>query len=479
MIGKNELILDASDFVKGMSSGDDIADGGFSNSTDAVNLIANPGVLYAPANVTDKSGTLAGNIIASSGDANVSGNSRYFLTDTGKFFTWDDSSLTLRQTDAVKSYVTGTSDMVQFRLQTFASSATDITLLTGSDLATIDAVWWTTTKGKAALQTSQRHPLLVYENSLWIGDKSSLHKWDGTTASEAVLALSTEQSIVSLGIDAGSGRMLIGITEGTNYSNTKPHISKVLEWDGFSNKPLRAVIVEDAVNAFYNISGTTFVTYGQKMGYWNGSGITFLRKFKNVTLAGADLAYKHHITNIGQTLYIVDGSKVLAWGEVLPGQKAFYYAQSNNVSAANYSCIANIGSNLLGLCFNTAKFYTFDTTSIATTGTMSFVTNKYNFPRPVYIRGAYFEYSDAVTAADNNRQLYYKTQAQGAGFVLIQDPTATTGVLKNLSASSVYEITPTTFGISANKVKFIQFRYNTDTVNLGLRRIIIYYDIAE
>lgn len=481
MIGKNQIVIDASEFVKGMSSGADVSDGGFSNETDAVNLIANPGVLYAPVTPTDKSGVLAGNIIASASDANVSGVDRYFLTTTGKYFYYQGGALTLAQTDAVGSYLAGTTDIVQFDFSTYATTTNNIVLLTGSTLATIDATWWTVTKGKSALQTGQRHPMLVFENALWIGDKNKLHKWDGTTATEGFLTLLDGQSIVSLAIDPSTGKMLIGITEGQNYSNTKANVAKVLFYDGVAtSKPLRVVIVDDAVNGMYAVGGILYMGYGTKLGYWNGSGITFLRKLKNVTLAGDSLPYKHKMTNIANTLYVADGKQVLAYGEILPGQKKFYYAQSNNISSAAYDCIANIGSNLLALCFATAKLYTLDVTSVATAGTNTFYSNKYNFPRPVYLRGVYLEYADAVTNGDDNRQIYYQSEDKQAGFQIlrIQGQTSAIGTgLKNTTGASIYFI-DNIIGFLNSKVRSCQFRYNNATA-FGLKRIVLYYDPAE
>lgn len=469
MIGKYQIEIDAKDFVRGMSTSDHIADGGFSSETDQTNITSPVGTIHSPALPTDASTNLAGEIIASAGDANVLGNSKYFLTDTGKFYTWNDTTLTLRQTDAVKTYQENTSDFVQFQLQAFATSTTDVTLLTGTDLATIDATWWTVTKAKSPLQTSQRHPLLVYENSMWIGDKEKLHQWDGTTATEGKLVLSSEQSIVSLGIEPGSGYMLIATTEGTNASNTKPHIAKIHIWDGFSTKPLRTIIVEDAVNTIYSVGGTTFMTYGTKLGYWNGSGITYLRTFKNLTLNSDTLIYKHRISSVGNTLYIADGPQVLAYGEVLPGAKVFYYALKNSPAGTptNINVLANIGNGNLGFGYPTAKFYTWSPTSVASSNTSDFKTNRFNFPRPVYIRSAYVEWSDVV--GNNITPATLRIIDENGTETLFSS-------LQNISGSNTYFIQTSAMDL---KVRTAQFRIVSNAGNYGIRRLVIYYDVAE
>ena len=464
MIAKYQIELDAKDFIRGMSSSDDIADGGFSPKTNRVNLIAKKGVLHSPATITDKSANLEGNIIASAGDANVLGNQKYFVTTTGKFFTWKSSTLTLRQTDASGSYLNGTTSAVQFQLQLFATTSNDVVLLAGSDLDTIDATWWTVTKGKTDLQISQRHPLLVFEKKMWIGDKSNLHSWDGITVSENVLALSDEQSIVSLGIEPGTGYMLIGITEGTNYSNTEPQIAKILVWDGFSSKPLRSIIVDDAVNSFYSVGGILFITYGTKLGYWNGNGISFLRTFENVVRWGGSLIYHNKIAKIDNTLYIADGKRILAYGEIVAGRKVFYPAY---YAGTDIDLLADIGNGKLGIGYATAKFDTLDVESIATITGTDFYSNKINFPRPVIIRSAFVEYASSVADGSTPIRLYIYDEKQNS---------TEFSSFENTTGSAEYSRESLNLDV---KVRTMQIYALLQNVNPGIRRIVISYDVAE
>jgi len=464
MIGKKTLEL-LEGIPRGMSTSDDFADGGFSPKTTGVNLTSKLGVLQAPALVTDKSANLAGNIITSATDANNTGNENYFVTDTGKFFTWDSSTLTLRQTDSVKSYTNFATDFIQYKLNAFATSTTDITLLTGSDLGTIDATWWTTTKSKSALTSNRRHEMIVYEDTLFISDGNKLHSWDGTTASESVLLLSSEQSIISMGIEPGSGYMLLGITEGDKASNSKPALSKVLVWDGFSDKPLRSIVVDDTVNAFKSVGGTTYVTYGTKFGYWNGSGITFLRTFENVTRSTTTLVFKNKITNIGNTIYTADGSRVLAYGEVVPGQKVFYPAFKN---ATALGCLASTGGSILGMAYATAKFDTLDVESTASISSSNFYTNKYNFGRPVYIRGAFVEYPDTGQANGVTSIRLY----------MIDDKQASTEFSTLINSTGSVEYFGETRDLD-KKTRTVQFHALLQNSNVGVRRIVVSYDVAE
>jgi hypothetical protein len=225
-------------------------------------------------------------------------------------------------------------------------------------------------------------------------------------------------------------------------------------------------------------TGNTFVGYGNNLGYINGSGISFLRKLKNVSLDNAQLPYKHNFAHVGNTLYVLDGLQVLAYGETIAGRKAFYYVFTNNTNSNKPTMLAEVGSGKLGYAFATTKFYTFDTTSVASSNTISFHTNKYDFERPVYLRSVYVEYADAVVNNDNNRALYYRSEDLQTSYQILRVQNQTSTSLKNESGASVY-FTDNIVGFTSNKVRSVQFRYNADTVNTGLKRIVVYYDPAE
>lgn len=477
MIGKKQLIIDASDFVKGMSSGNDVSDGGFSNSTTAVNLIANPGVMYPPATVTDKSTNLVGDIIASCEDPKATPDTRLFVSSDvdqdGRFYLCNSvGTLTAVGAEyATANFVAGKTDMIPYRGEVYVTTATTIVRW---ERAT-DTFDGGDNFPFSFTDNLAPHPALVYENNAYFGDGNLLYYIPSSAslgdAPTVILTLSDSQVIVALGIDNSTGLMMISTVDQLNASGTVNSKARILLYDGNSAKVARVVIVDEMVNAFYNNGGTTFVTYGTNFGYWNGSGVNFLRKLKNVTLDNTQLAYKHHITNIGRTLYVVDGAQVLAYGEVIPGRKVFYYAQTNNVSAAKYDCITSIGNNLLILAFTSAKSYTFDVNSTTTDGFgTTFVTNKYLFPRPIFLRKAYVEYADAVVNGDANRTLAYLTENQ-SGF-------ATLSVLTNSSGANV-NFTDNIIGFLNNKCRMVQIRYQGFTTVTGLRRIILYYDDAE
>ncbi|KKK81749.1 hypothetical protein LCGC14_2810320 [marine sediment metagenome] len=89
MVG-DPIILDWRTWLRGMSSGTELDDGGFSPDTEGVNLISQPGVMHAPAASVDGDGntTLAGEIVIHIPDNDIAagGDSAALVSDTGRFY---------------------------------------------------------------------------------------------------------------------------------------------------------------------------------------------------------------------------------------------------------------------------------------------------------------------------------------------------------------------------------------------------------
>jgi hypothetical protein len=481
MIGTHIIEIGTKEFLDGITSSPETDDGGFSPTSGGVNIMADAtrtGVLYAPADLTDKTGSLNGFIIGTCEDSTTSSaKQKYFITDTGFVYYADSSNnLTSPQSDAGRTYAYANTDIVSYKGKVYVTSQTDIMLLSGgAALPTKDATWWTTTKTKSALDSAQRHPMVVYEDSLWIADGNLLHKWDDTTATAGFLTLPTDQSIVSLGVDPSTGLMLLGTSLGQNASNTLPKGNKILLWDGFSVKVRKSVYVDDLVTSFYQLGGTVYVCYGRNFGYWTGNGIKFIRRFKRVINDADYLVYKSKVTNIGRILYIADGFDILAFGETLAGQNRFWVACQASVESQNYLryAIFSMGNNYLGIGYgasSTAKFAVYDVTAL-TTGSFNFYSKKYKFPRPIYVRELHIEYLDAIAVAGTSGVVTLYDQNNNA----IATPSLT-----NDGASSTFEITRS---INANKkIRTLYMWYTNSSYSstvAGIRRFIISYDIAE
>lgn len=476
MIGKHQIVIDSSDFIKGMSSGSDISDGGFSNKTDAVNLTAVPGVLYASASGvnSDTDARLTGNVIASSPDmATLAASNRLLVTDDDKFYRYNGTKITAAgyTGGTASTNAAGFTDIVTYRGEAYVSSKERIKRWQDNNTIT-DLGSFTT--------SNVPHPMIVYANNMYAADANLLLRTVSVTVMPTtILTLESGQIIMALGIDPGTGLMLISTTSTVDTSGTLPAINKLIWYNGSDGITVKEVIIEDCIYGFHTVGGTTFVGIGKNLGYVNGSGTSFLRKLNNVTNVQAELPYKHHFAHVGNTLYVLDGLQILAYGEILPGSKKPYYCFQNNVNSNKIISLGDGGNGKLVYGFATSKFYSFDTTSVSTTAGLSLFTNDYNFPRPITLLGAYIEYSTAIVANDDNRSLYYQSEDGQLGYQILRvQGQVGTGGLKNTSASSVYFI-DNIIGFSPNKVRSIKFRYLTSAVNSGLKRIILYYNVAE
>lgn len=432
-IGTKTFEINSSDFIRGISSSNEIEDGGLSPETEGINLTKTPGLLYFQAATSDNTGSLENDLIASCEDGTPgTGGVNQILVDDGagganaKYWSWNGSSLSNLATDASTpngGYSKGTTQMISFgitssRANIFTTNGQYITRLQlATNTLTTNFKQFTYNASTTALVAP--HPCIVYENNAYYGDGNILlRQTDPTSATmSTVLTLREGQIIISLGIDPGTGRMLISTVEGLNMSNTRDRLSKVLYYDGFSEKPLKSIIVDDMVTAFFPVGATMYIGYGQKLGVWNGAGIQFLRKL-NVSLVSTKLPYRDNFTNIDSTLYVIEANKLLAYGPTIAGaSNCFYYAlvqkDPNDLAAADLTCVFNSGSGILGFGWVDSsaaeKFSTLDTTavnSVAYSGSVSIYTNKYTFERPITFNQIVVMYGADVPTSNSGVDLY-------------------------------------------------------------------------
>lgn len=473
MIGKQQVVLDYSSWTRGMSSGSEIPDGGFSNETTAVNLTATPGIVYAPAAQVnaDTDTILDDAIIASCPDMDAaSPDDRLVMTNDGDFMTYNGTKLAdvTNGQDSTRTYTKGFSDMVPWKGEIYFTSTTHLGRWTTP--TTFDFTF------NATANDGIWHPLLVFENNLYIGDGNLLERTIAAgTAPTTILTLGVNEFIVALGIDPGTGKMLISTTYGQNASGTLKKINKVLWYDGLSNKVDKSVIVEDQVTAFHSHQGRVYVGYGQNIGLLTGSGIQFLRKLTHVTLAQVDLPYKHNFASIGETMYVVDGEFILAFGSIRAGGPPVWRNFFENLNNTNsFEAIMNAGNNKLGYSFDASTpnvFRTIDTTSIANTDDFDFYTNWVSFPRPVQIRSFAIHYNEAIVSSANWTFHYFDQSSISAITSSLAPEAGTTTAVTELR-----DIIGFTEKLWAMKLRIAT---NTSTENAGIKRIIIYYDFVE
>lgn len=473
MLGSKQVSFGAEQFAAGMAASDYAFDGGLGTSSTGINPFAKPGRMCMTGAGTDTSTNVSGSVIASCEDGQtVAAQNRVWVTNTAHFQSYNGSSVTDRHTGS-KTYVAGTTDAVSFAGYSWITSTTDMARWNTSGF-TLNEDYWTNAGlgNQSAMSSSNRHPLIVFEQLLWVPDGSTLKNMNTSlTIATSNWTLPSNELITALGIDPGTGLMMVAVATAQNYSDTLPTRNFVYLYDGYSTKPRRKIPVDDMVTAFYNNGGVVYVGYGQRVGFWNGNGITFLRKLANVTLSGDELPYKGHFSNIGNILLVVDGKIVLAYGEAIPGTKKTWFPLIQNpASTAKLQHVCNVGGTTVGIFFATSKFYTFDIMTPTLDANALIYFPYINFPRPVYIRNIRV-ITDGVTT----------TSASGVGQVRFIDETLTTRapipqtyvVPASLSPKFVFDF-PLDY-----KVMACQPFLGWDTQVFNIVRVIVYYDPAE
>ena len=484
-LGRKIITWEADEILKGVSTSDDTNDGGFSPVTDQVNLIYQTGIMYTPAGPTDSSTNATGDMIASCEDQSGSYTRLFVSADSsqdGQFYSMDGTgALTARGSeDTTNNYIAGRTDFIGYQGEAYATSAATI-------------IRWSGIGGANTFNTSffsfndsiAPHPALVFEDNAFFGDGNLLKRMTSAGSAPAtILTLPTGQIITALGIDPGSGKMLIGTVNQYNVSNTINSQARVSFYDGFSNKVIRVVLMDDMVTAFPTTEGQQYIQYGLNLGYWNGSGATFIRKL-DLTFDNNNLAYKHHFTSIGPTLYVIQGRQVLAHGPLLMnGPKVFYPVHYNYINTNKLTNIAYVGTlasttqQSMSLAFSTSKFYIQNLSSIDY-GVQALRSNKYSFPEAndgMWIRRVLVFWKNQVTNNIDPGSLRFYNE-EGA-------------VVSTIGQSGLYDLRNTTGAATAFLEIFIgggtgtrfrefQFELILDIPNAGIQRIEVYGDPAN
>lgn len=471
MIGKYQQQLGADQFISGMSSSDYATDGMLGTTSSGLNPFVTPGLIRAIANPTDVSTNIAGNLIASCSDAAASfSNNRFAVDDARNYYSFNGTSFTKQKTATGGTYTASITDMVPFVGSFFTTVTNDITKWNGT--STLDESYWHTTQSQALLKSGagQWHPLLIYQSFTFIGDGNLMHSLStAEVAANSVLILPTNETICALGIEPQSGLMMISVSTAADNGDTIPSLKAVYLWDGILSKPLRKILVDDLVTAFYNVEGIVYVGAGQTIGEWNGNGVTFLRKLKNVALSNTDLLYKHHFANIRNILLVVDGAAILAYGAVTKDKRGFYYlAFPNSGSTNHFSIVAPVGNNKFigGYATNTVLMWDLSSSGV---GVASLYFNNIYFPRPIFVRRIRVITTGITTTSGAGGCTFFDEKNNQYNTQVV-----TFKVLAANSPQYVFD-----FDYTQAKVQGIQPRINFDTIAFGLVRVIIYYDIAE
>lgn len=480
MVGKYQLEFNEKQFGAGISTADATNDGGIAPSSKGTNLTISPGNVYATAAETIVATVPSAAIIASCEDNNAVPQSRVFLDTAGNFYGLTGGVLTKIATGG-QTYVSGAADLVAFNTDTstfkgtfYATRDSDITKLTWNhSTAALDETWWSVTKSKGSLgNTIANHPLLVYNLKLWVADISTgtksgtLNSIDSTESiSTGVLTFNPNEFIYALGIDPGTGLMMISTSQSANGSDATNQKYWIYLYDGFSGVTTRKIAVDDLVTAFYNVGGRVYVGMGTTLGMWNGNGVTFLRNLDHVSFSSAQLPTKHKFSNYKSTVLVSDGQYVLAYGPIKQKSDPVFYYPYIGASTTLLSCMTHVGSGVLANAYVTGGVQVLALTDLTSTaaGTSTVALQTTYFPRPVFIR---------------RLRLFTTGLSSTGGSIEIVD-----------EASVVHQ--PTVFSMIPSGTQYVfDFDFTSlklqtlqpiviQTSHWGLTRAVVFYDIAE
>ena len=346
------ITIGVNDFIRGVSTSDDLPDGGYSPDDKGQNLLSNPGTLNQGTQISQLDTNIVGEIFGA--EDGESSNLLYFIgnasNEDGKFYMWDaiGNQPTLKQSDTTgANYNSFYSDTCWYENRFYVTSHNEIAHL-NADGTTLTTGFWQTNAGTALLSSATnpiRHPLLVFDDKMFIGNGTQIDYWDGTNAVEDVVTIPDNEKIriMDLRQDPATGDMLIAVMANTNQTGGK-HRGKIYVWDGFSPVPNREIIVNGFITAFHSFGGVMYVFYDNYIGYWNGNGIIPIRRLDltRTTIpttfdadAGGDdpdnYIWTAKVSDDGETMLIGDGENILAYGRVLAGGKKIWYYPSKSI----------------------------------------------------------------------------------------------------------------------------------------------------
>lgn len=385
------ISITGKDFLAGESQWDYMNDGGFSPDSTYLNLFLKPGVLCFGQSATDRGvGVLVGNVVASAYDKNYGGNDAYHVDDQGNFYTVFGGAFTKRQTVTGDTFVLGTTDMIQFKGNTYASGAGRITQLTSSNLSGVDSSWWT------GLTSNVRHPMEVVEDKLYIGDLNLVLYFDGTTSGTAV-TLPSDCNITSLRRHP-DGRHLIAFTGLTqNASHTSGNPGKIYVINKDTQQWEREILTDNQIEGSRTVGGIVYATYGKKLGYFTGSGVRFLKQLKT-----SGTTYSQSMGNFEDFLIVRDGTNALAYGDFGTGKKVWHnFYQGSTINTLFYK-----GNGVFLIGTTSPALLELDFTAAGILGT--FVSRRYIFPSEVKIRKIVFVHDAKPTGSIKYWDVYYR-----------------------------------------------------------------------
>ncbi len=409
-LGLPHFRIDYHDFLRGSNSYVNYPDGGFLSQSYGINIFNTPGVLGITAhknetvrstlNVNEPviawgmgpSSTGLGAIVVGLGS---NGNSDGYFYNVA-----DDGTITQNGSeDTTQDYNgRGFVDVVQYNSKWYFTSRSNV-IQCSLDLNTKDLTYWTTTKSKSSLNNFSPHPMVVYNNILWIADQNYLHKLDGTTATTQAFDLPAGWVITAMAVY--NNLIYMAAEPYWNASSTYHGQAKIYTWNGYSDSWLDEYDMDARVNALYVFDGTLFCFTNYYLGYFDGVKVKPLRPLSSPV-------YKCQVTQVDGSMFYAEGTNLVRYGSPVPGTRRVFVKHVPAISSQGYSAIFSWYQKRLLLIENGASgnpgipYLISDINDLGSgSDSYQFDFNPRFFSRQVRIRGIVVETVDGLSSGQS------------------------------------------------------------------------------
>ena len=363
----NKLVINAKDFVLGASETDAYQNKGYSPDDKGANINYIKGLLSPSMSLTAKAGTVYKPIAVTqsveTSDPVLLGTNT--TNDDGYVYQFNDVSSegTQKLTDSTKNYQFGVSDIVYYKGNYYATSTTDVALI-NSALDSITANWWTNTLSLTALNSSYPHPMLIFDDVLYIADGNLIHIYNGSAGTHTYHTLPTG-SIISAWV----------IHNNKIYIAVRGQLpKKVYIWDGTSPQYEDQFTTREQVYSMYVYNGQLLLFLETTVSRWTGVSL-------DPIFRGYNTVYKHQIMQYQDLLYFTYGQHLVCWdGEYIsyPYSTANGALSSYTINFLHCSYYVWMTININNTNYNTSKG--------SSDGVGYWRGNRYEFGQNCYIR---------------------------------------------------------------------------------------------
>ena len=401
--------LGSKDFIRGESSAENVADGGFSPKSYNLNLTRIRGVLDFAPTMTDRGGaTLTGNVVASCPDLSNSGNDAYFVDLGGAIYGLaSNDSFSLLRTISGYTPVLGTTEISPFWISGASTSTSSVFVTTQTTIHMYGGTNLTADNGPefwTNLSSGVRHPLEQVGDTLYVGDFNYIHAIGTTSTTEAYVTLPPNVNITSLRKHPDGEHLIAFCGLGQNASHTRNTQGRIYIINLVLKQWIREIDTAFQVEGSRTVGGVVYVTYGKNFGYFDGNGIQLLKR-----LANSATTYSHNIGNMEDVVVVRDGQHVRAFGDLGAGKVWWRCAKTNLDTDDDINNIIYRGDNKLLICYRDTSTNPFikelDYDNTGSTGI--FYSNRFPFSTESMIKKIEVLHKKAVgsyTLSDNDTE---------------------------------------------------------------------------